>query len=105
MKTKPMRLGPLGLAVMVAGVVGAADLTPYQQMGRDIYRELVETDTSHSAGDTTKAAELVAARFRTAGFPADDVQVIGPDRTNRNLVVRYRGTGVRPPIVLLAHLD
>ena len=83
----------------------AAELTPYQQMGREIYRELIETDTSHSKGDTTQAAELLAKRFRGAGFPDTDIQVIGPGPTNRNLVVRFRGTGSRAPAVLLAHLD
>jgi len=83
----------------------AADLTAYQQMGRDIYRELIETDTSHSHGDTTKAAELLAARFRAAGFSETDIQVIGPAPKNKNLVVRFHGTGAKPPVVLLAHLD
>src|SRR6185369_8606304 len=83
----------------------AAELMPYQQMGRDIYRELIETDTSHSKGDTTKAAELLAGRFRAAGFPQQDIQVIGPAPTNKNLVVRFRGAGVKAPVVLLAHLD
>jgi acetylornithine deacetylase/succinyl-diaminopimelate desuccinylase-like protein len=91
--------------VALAQPLCGAELTPYQQLGRDIYRELVETDTSHSVGDTTKAAELVARRFRDGGFPAADVQVIGPDPTNKNLVVRYRGTGSKGPVVLLAHLD
>jgi acetylornithine deacetylase/succinyl-diaminopimelate desuccinylase-like protein len=83
----------------------AAELTPHQQLGREIYKELVETDTTHSTGDTTKAAELLAGRFRAAGFPEADVQVIGPGATNRNLIVRYRGSGAKSPIVLLAHLD
>jgi acetylornithine deacetylase/succinyl-diaminopimelate desuccinylase-like protein len=87
------------------GSVGAAALSPYQQMGRDIYSELIETDTSHSHGDTTKAAELLAERFRSAGFPEVDVQVIGPGPTNKNLVVYYRGAGSKPPVLLLAHLD
>jgi len=83
----------------------AGDLTAYQQMGRDIYRELIETDTSHSAGDTTKAAELLAARFRASGFADADVQVIGPQLRNKNLVIRYHGSGAKPPVLLLAHLD
>src|SRR5262249_13747043 len=29
----------------------------------------------------------------------------GPAEKNKNLVVRYHGTGARPPVVLLAHLD
>ena len=84
-------------------------LTPYQRMGRDILRELVETNTEHSIGSTTKAAELLASRFRTAGFAASDVEVVGPDSgsdsKDKNLVVRYRGAGKRRPILLIGHLD
>jgi acetylornithine deacetylase/succinyl-diaminopimelate desuccinylase-like protein len=83
----------------------AAELTPHQQLGRDLFKALIETDTTHSTGDTTKAAELLARRFRDTGFPEADVQIIGPTLRNKNLVVRYRGTGLKPPVVLLAHLD
>ncbi len=83
----------------------AGEPTPHQQLGREIYKELVETDTTHSTGDTTKAAESFARRFRAAGFPDADVQVLGPGSTNKNLIVRYRGTGEKSPIILLAHLD
>lgn len=102
----PSHHGLAFAVVLVACVrVQATDLTPYQQMGRDIYRELIETDTSHSVGDTTKAAELLAARFRAAGFPEADVQVLGPEQRNKNLIIRYRGSGAKPPVLLLAHLD
>src|SRR5690242_3319558 len=84
---------------------GAQSLTPYQRLGHDIYKELIETDTTHSTGDTTKAAELLARRFREVGFPEADIQIIGPQPTNKNLIVRYRGTGEKPPVILLAHLD
>jgi acetylornithine deacetylase/succinyl-diaminopimelate desuccinylase-like protein len=47
----------------------------------------------------------VAARLEAAGFPAADVQVLGPDPRKRNLVARFRGTGARMPLLLLAHLD
>lgn len=84
-------------------------LTPYQQLGRDILRELVETNTEYSIGSTTKAAEALAARFRAAGFPTSDVEVVGPDTgrdsKDKNLVVRYRGAGKRRPILLIGHLD
>ena len=97
-------LGPVLLAIN-STALRAVDLSPYQQLGHDIYRELVDTDTSHSAGDTTKAAELLAARFRSAGFPESDVRILGPQPRNKNLVVRYRGTGTESPVLLLAHLD
>jgi acetylornithine deacetylase/succinyl-diaminopimelate desuccinylase-like protein len=47
----------------------------------------------------------MAARLRAAGFPDSDVQVLVPHPRKGNLVARYRGTGVRPPVLLLAHID
>jgi acetylornithine deacetylase/succinyl-diaminopimelate desuccinylase-like protein len=101
---------PLALALLIcAAPVSAQSLSPYQQLGRDILKELVETNTEHSIGSTTKAAELLAARFRAAGFPAGDVSLVGPDTgadiKDRNLVVRYRGAGQRRPVLLIGHLD
>ncbi len=46
----------------------------------------------------------MAARLKSAGFPPEDVLVIGPSPRNRNLVARLRGGG-RAPLLLLAHLD
>ena len=89
--------------------LGAQSPSSYQTLGRDLLRELVETNTTYSNGSTTKAAELLAARFRAAGFPATDVQIVGPDSgrnaKDKNLVVRYRGRGARAPVVLIGHLD
>src|SRR5436190_7819284 len=85
--------------------LSGADVTSFQQLGRDIYREMIEAETSHSKGDTTKAAELLAKRFRDGGFTENDLQVVGPEPRNKNLVVRFHGTGSKPAIVLLAHLD
>ena len=85
----------------------AADttLTPLQQLAHDIYKELIEIDTTHSTGSTTRAAEAVAKRLQTAGFKANEIQIIGPTPTKGNLVVRLRGTGAKKPLLLLAHLD
>jgi acetylornithine deacetylase/succinyl-diaminopimelate desuccinylase-like protein len=85
--------------------LAAQPLTPYLQMGRDILQELVETDTTHSTGDTTRAAQAMIRRFREAGFPEADLQLLGPSNRNQNLVVRFRGTGARPPVVMISHLD
>jgi acetylornithine deacetylase/succinyl-diaminopimelate desuccinylase-like protein len=75
---------------------------------REIYKELVEINTTDTpAGNVTKAAEAMAARLKAAGFPAADIQVLGPDPKKGNLVLRWRaGAGAsRKPILLLAHLD
>jgi acetylornithine deacetylase/succinyl-diaminopimelate desuccinylase-like protein len=72
---------------------------------RDIYKQLVEINTTESSGNTTTAAEAMAVRLRAAGFPAADIQVLGADPRKGNLVARYRGSGKEKPILLLAHLD
>jgi acetylornithine deacetylase/succinyl-diaminopimelate desuccinylase-like protein len=87
-----------------------AALNAHQRLAREVYRELVEINTVDSVGSTTRAAEAVARRFRAAGFPAADVQLLVPPGkpTKGNLVVRYRGRGgpnAGKPILLLAHLD
>jgi acetylornithine deacetylase/succinyl-diaminopimelate desuccinylase-like protein len=78
---------------------------PVQVRGRELLRELIETDTTPAHGSTTAAAEKMARRFLDAGFPADDVMLLGDDPLKRNLVVRLRGGNDRKPILLLAHLD
>lgn len=84
----------------------ASDLPPHQQLARDLLQELVEINTTHSSGDNTAAAEAMAARLRSAGFPDEDIHVLGPRPTKGNLVVRYRGRDVnRKPLLLLAHID
>ena len=104
MKTR-IFLTALAISCAIAWSLRAGERTPHQQFARDIYQELIETDTTHSTGDTTKAAELLARRFRGAGFSEADIEVIGPTARNKNLVVRYRGAGTKSPVVLLAHLD
>jgi len=93
-------------AVGPAGAAAAAEPRgQYQQSAQDTLEQLVEINTTESVGDTTVAAEAMAARLVAAGFPEEDVQVLGPDPRRGNLVARYRGTGARPPLLLLAHLD
>ena len=75
------------------------------QLVRDLLRELIEIDTTHSTGSTGKAAEAMAARLRAAGFAPSDVQVLGPRPQRANLVARLHGSGARKPILMIAHLD
>ena len=51
-------------------------LTPEQQRYHDIYKELVEINTTHSVGDTTQAARAMEKRLADAGFAASDMHVI-----------------------------
>jgi acetylornithine deacetylase/succinyl-diaminopimelate desuccinylase-like protein len=85
----------------------ATSLTGRQQDLYDIYKELVEINTTNSVGDTTQAAKAMAARLVAAGLPAADVQVlVHPGNARKgNVVARLRGDGTMKPILLLAHLD
>ncbi|HEY9226642.1 MAG TPA: M20/M25/M40 family metallo-hydrolase, partial [Gemmatimonadaceae bacterium] len=98
------------LLIALAGTLGAqTTLTPHQKLAREVYAELISINTADSVGSVTKAAEAMAKRFRAAGFPASDVQVLVPagKPTKGNLVVRYRGRSgaSAKPILLLAHID
>ena len=75
------------------------------KLARDIFQQLIEINTTDSVGDNTRAAEAMAARFRSAGYPASDVQVLAPVARKGNLVVRLHGTGTARPLLFLGHLD
>lgn len=89
----------------IAGEARADNLTPDRQLAHDVYKELVEIDTTTATGDTQRAAEAMAARLKAAGFPEEDVHAFSPAPHKGDLVARLRGTGNRKPILLVAHLD
>jgi acetylornithine deacetylase/succinyl-diaminopimelate desuccinylase-like protein len=93
--------------VSMAMVAGAAaeGLTSQKQLAHDIYKELVEIDTTTATGDTALAAEAIAARLRSAGFDEADIHVFSPAPHKGDLVARLHGSGARKPILLVAHLD
>lgn len=81
---------------------------PARQLARDIYRQLIELNTTESSGNCTIAAQAMAARLKAAGYADEDVQVLVPAGAPRkgNLVARLRGSGKGGrPLLLLAHLD
>jgi acetylornithine deacetylase/succinyl-diaminopimelate desuccinylase-like protein len=83
----------------------AIKLDAGQQLAREIFQQLIEINTTDSVGDCTAAARAMAERLKAAGFPDEDLKVLGPHPRKGNLVARLRGTGARKPILLLAHLD
>jgi acetylornithine deacetylase/succinyl-diaminopimelate desuccinylase-like protein len=76
-----------------------------KQLARDIFKQLIEINTTDSTGNNTLAAEAMAKRLRDAGFSQDDVVVLGPNERKKNLVARLRGTGAKKPVLLIGHLD
>jgi acetylornithine deacetylase/succinyl-diaminopimelate desuccinylase-like protein len=98
----------LMVAAPAAGQAPSTHQPPaqYQALARSVFQELIETNTTHLNGNTTKAAEKMAARFRAAGFADSDITVLGPTPDRGNLVVRLRGrAAAKKPLLLMAHLD
>ena len=79
-----------------------------EQRFRELYKELVETNTTLSAGSCTLAAERMAARLKAAGFPDSDLHPFAaPDHPKEGgLVAVYPGRDPKlKAILLLAHID
>src|ERR1700761_1731732 len=75
---------------------------------RELYKELVETNTTLSSGSCTLAAERMAARLKAAGFPDSDLHPFAaPDHPKEGgLVAIYPGRDKKAKaILLLAHID
>ena len=107
--SSPYRVVPL-VAVLCAATLQAqqAPLTPDQKFAHDVYKELIETNTSTMTAGTTGAAQEMAKRFRDAGFPESDIFLGGVRPDKFNVVLRYHGKGgpAGPKaLLLLAHLD
>lgn len=103
----PLRSIACAAAIAVCGsaIAQAPATTPEQQRFHAIYKELVEINTTHSAGSTTQAAEAMRAVLLKAGFAEDEVQIIEPFPRKGNLVLRWKGTGAKQPMLLMGHID
>jgi len=98
----------VALSGMALSGAAQAQQRPDQVAFRDLYKELVETNTTASVGDCTLAARKMAARLKAAGFPDRDLTVFTAPGYPKNggLVAIYPGTDPKAKaILLLAHID
>lgn len=103
-------------AAAVAGGAGAAAAAtttagaPRQDQleFRELFRELIETNTSHSIGSCTSAAQRMAAHLRAAGYPDSDIHpfAVADHPKDGGVVAVLPGSDPSAKaILLLAHLD
>lgn len=97
------------LAVLLIPLIANAQQDPLSEHALktlEIYRTIIEVDTSKSTGNTPLVAQFLADELVAAGFPPGDVEVIRMDNTAA-LVARYRGNGRsgKKPILFLGHMD
>ena len=104
-----MRALILGAALAAMSSQSAqAQIRPDQESFRALYKELVETNTTLSAGSCTLAAERLAMRMKAAGFTDTDLTLFSiPEKPKEGgLVAVYPGTSKKAkPILLLGHID
>ena len=78
-----------------------------RRLAHDVFKELIEINTTDSVGSTTDAANAMARRFRDAGFADADLTIAGPNARKMNLLVRLHGRthSKLKPLLIIAHTD
>jgi acetylornithine deacetylase/succinyl-diaminopimelate desuccinylase-like protein len=102
-------ISAVALAALAFAAPAAAQAPrPDQLAFRDLYKELIEVNTTLSTGSCTQASEAMAARLKAAGFADADLKIItAPNRPkDGNLIAVLQGSDAKAkPILLLAHID
>ncbi len=96
------------LSAALAASPSPAPLRPDQRVFVDIYRELVETDTSATSGSCTLAAEKMLARLRAGGFGPEEASLFVPEGHPKDggLLARIEGSDpAARPMLLIDHID
>jgi acetylornithine deacetylase/succinyl-diaminopimelate desuccinylase-like protein len=72
----------------------------------EIYKTIVEVDTSKAMGNTPKVARYLADELIAAGFPEEDIEILRKGDLAA-LIARFRGDGSsgKKPILFLGHMD
>jgi acetylornithine deacetylase/succinyl-diaminopimelate desuccinylase-like protein len=99
--------------VFIAGSASAQSFLPAasaedRALARAIFKELIEINTTDTpAGNVTTATTAMQKRFLDAGFPPEDIHLLGPDPRKQNLVVRLRAAApsAEKPVLFLCHMD
>ena len=93
------------LLLLACPLVATAADDNYNGLAYEIFREVVEMDTTHSTGDTLAVARSLAARLKAEGFPDEDIHIVEHGGKG-NLVARVRSRAPEAdPVLLLAHMD
>ena len=97
-----------GLFLAAPGAATAATASADETAFRNLYRELVEINTTLSAGNCTQAADAMRAHLVAAGIPKADTQVLAPPGRPKDgaLIALLHGSDAKlKPLLLLAHID
>ena len=78
-----------------------------RQLSREIFRQLIEINSTDSVGSVTAAAAAMRQRLLGGGFAPEDLKLLGPNDRKMNLVATYHGRAgsTLKPILVICHLD
>src|SRR3954466_15892385 len=80
----------------------APGLAPLGEEARRLCQALLRMDTTNPPGNERICADYLAAALAEVGYKPELLEA-QPGRTN--VVLRHRGPGKNPPLLLTAHLD
>jgi len=104
-----LSLFALGLTLPAAALAAPVDRSGDGEPAfRALFKELVETNTEHSIGSCTQAAQQIETRLKAAGYTDADIHMFAPDSAPKDggIVAILPGSDVEArPVLLLAHID
>ncbi|MFL6748212.1 MAG: M20/M25/M40 family metallo-hydrolase [Sphingomicrobium sp.] len=106
------------LACLSTAAVAATDprtvatrLDPaWQEKTRSLFQQVIEIPTVHNRGEVPRMADLLAAQFKAAGIPDQDIKIMPyeglPGDKTAALIVRWRSPHpTKKPMLILGHMD
>jgi acetylornithine deacetylase/succinyl-diaminopimelate desuccinylase-like protein len=78
-----------------------------RQLAHDVFKQLIEINSTDSIGSTTAVAEAMRQRLLDAGFTPADLVILGPNPRKGNLVARLHGRpgSTLKPVLIICHTD
>jgi acetylornithine deacetylase/succinyl-diaminopimelate desuccinylase-like protein len=78
-----------------------------RQLAHDVFKQLIEINSTDSIGSTTAVAEAMRQRLLDGGFAPADVVILGPNPRKGNLVARLHGRpgSTLKPVLIICHTD
>ena len=98
----------VGLTALPASLPAATAADAGLDRFRATYKELVETNTTLSAGDCTLAARRMETRLKAAGYPDADLHIFVPEGHPKEgglLAVLHGSDAHAKGVLMLAHVD
>lgn len=88
--------------VQTTATGAAPRASPLGDDARRLCQALLRMDTTNPPGNERICADYLAASLAEVGYQPE---LLEPAPGRANLIVRHRGTGAKPPLLLTAHLD